>query len=40
MAKKEHVKNQILYVANTAYEEQESKGNKRKNKESSKLKDL
>lgn len=36
MAKKEHVKNQVIYVSNSAYEEKESRGSKRKNKESTK----
>jgi hypothetical protein len=40
MAKKEHAKNQVIYVSNSAYEEQESRGERRKNKETSKGKDL
>jgi hypothetical protein len=40
MAKNEHAKNQVIYVSNSAYEEQESRGSRRKNKESNKEKEI
>ncbi|MGM0903732.1 MAG: hypothetical protein ACQEXB_21860 [Bacillota bacterium] len=40
MAKKEHMKNQVIYVSNSAYVEQESREERRKSKESSKGKDI
>lgn len=40
MSKKDHVKNQILYVSNTAHEEQEAKGNRGNRKEINKTKEI
>jgi hypothetical protein len=40
MTKKEHAKNQVIYVSNSAYDEQESRGARRKNKESTKDKEI
>ena len=40
MAKKDHAKNQVIYVSNSAYEEQESRGAGTKNKGSKKEKDI